>query len=926
MSDIEIIKYDFMGTNEDLEKLSIISNGYNNDLLPISQIPLTYFPIYNNMYINKLLNLTRRIPKLENINIITNKSSVESISTPEHIYIKFTSTDETIFEVKENIENVTIFIVNGGSLTTAGDNRQKTDYHLLKGKYKVKVGEGQKKNYQLHERNETTFMKIVNPVNENIHTIIFNQPLSATSIKIPSINGIAFITKESNIYYGKQITYNETNTYTTKTSVITDGTFIFRNTGSIYINNVEILDKSEYVNNVTYKIYIDNENKKVYIYKNEDSLTLDIIQNYIKIKYPYFEYNFDDISKVGKDSSVNENHLISLGDRRISINRNNELIFNGNGYLEKGFTNYLYSPDRFSISFWFRASENDFNNITNKSIIFGCSSNPDDFYNFGGWAVIFEQKTIKLLTYNGTTYKITDYVISIENHSILYHIVIIFDKINNSNFIKMYKNKVRIKFLDAENYSKISTGKFFIGKSINMENEIGASKLNGSSIKDLRIYRDELTVNDITKIYNYDYVRYDLKEYYSYTNLSTENINDKLKAWYKFDDSNDIGKDSIGGEVNKLSYTQRKYLFIQDRPEPMKLNNVYKIKGVSSLSYGYDGYLSNYFTNSLFSPIIFSISFWFKAIEDNLRYVVDSPYIYMILGCDSMKENAINQKWCISLYLGRICILISNDDNTLADMVASPVIDSTQLMKWNHIVFTINDRKQVNLYVNKAKYSKECPQYNKNERGFFFIGNMPNKGENDAFSSFTIGSTPESFGNRLNNNSFLDDLRIYHHELVEKDVEELYIDRVETQTLENSQTVIDKQENTGSNGKKDIVDGKKGVLIIKYANKTAYNTQIIDSIDKIEGENLKKLNKINEEFDIKIKQIELDNDKPYNRYNIYPLTIIITITWILLIILILKYISYYYSSYYIYVLITIIIIILLISSIWFLYVNNDLVI
>ena len=52
MSDINIYKHYLIGNNEDLTQLSIISYGFNSDLLPIKHLPLSYYPIYNNLHIN----------------------------------------------------------------------------------------------------------------------------------------------------------------------------------------------------------------------------------------------------------------------------------------------------------------------------------------------------------------------------------------------------------------------------------------------------------------------------------------------------------------------------------------------------------------------------------------------------------------------------------------------------------------------------------------------------------------------------------------------------------------------------------------------------------------------------------------------------------------------------------------------------------
>jgi hypothetical protein len=69
----------------------------------------------------------------------------------------------------------------------------------------------------------------------------------------------------------------------------------------------------------------------------------------------------------------------------------------------------------------------------------------------------------------------------------------------------------------------------------------------------------------------------------------------------------------------------------------------------------------------------------------------------------------------------------------------------------------------------------------------------------------------------------------------------------------------------------------------------------------------------------------IDNDKKiYNYYLITPISILISIVWIIFLLFILKYIHYNYHIYYIYIIIFIIICLLIFGSLWFIYVNNQL--
>jgi hypothetical protein len=75
------------------------------------------------------------------------------------------------------------------------------------------------------------------------------------------------------------------------------------------------------------------------------------------------------------------------------------------------------------------------------------------------------------------------------------------------------------------------------------------------------------------------------------------------------------------------------------------------------------------------------------------------------------------------------------------------------------------------------------------------------------------------------------------------------------------------------------------------------------------------------------KNIEYINNEGliYNNFMITPLIIIILFIWIFIFLYILKYIHFHYNIYYIYFMITIIITILIFGSLWFLYVNSQLI-
>jgi len=70
----------------------------------------------------------------------------------------------------------------------------------------------------------------------------------------------------------------------------------------------------------------------------------------------------------------------------------------------------------------------------------------------------------------------------------------------------------------------------------------------------------------------------------------------------------------------------------------------------------------------------------------------------------------------------------------------------------------------------------------------------------------------------------------------------------------------------------------------------------------------------------------MDNNKlSYNKYTILPITLVVLILWIFVIIFFLKYIHYHYNIYYIYFITFVIIVLLIFGSLWFLYVNSELI-
>ena len=103
-----------------------------------------------------------------------------------------------------------------------------------------------------------------------------------------------------------------------------------------------------------------------------------------------------------------------------------------------------------------------------------------------------------------------------------------------------------------------------------------------------------------------------------------------------------------------------------------------------------------------------------------------------------------------------------------------------------------------------------------------------------------------------------------------------------------------------------------------------YKADVLDAITRNFIPDAEKNKKIKEKFENLLK--EMDNNKlSYNRYTIAPVVIVILLVWIFIMMYILKYIHYHYNIYYIYFITTIIIGLLVFGSLWFLYVNSELI-
>lgn len=103
-----------------------------------------------------------------------------------------------------------------------------------------------------------------------------------------------------------------------------------------------------------------------------------------------------------------------------------------------------------------------------------------------------------------------------------------------------------------------------------------------------------------------------------------------------------------------------------------------------------------------------------------------------------------------------------------------------------------------------------------------------------------------------------------------------------------------------------------------------YNSSYGIASDRKANINSQKIIKnIRNEIEVNYKKLENPGNH-YNKYLITPITITIILIWIFVMLFILKYIHYNYNILYIYLVSTIIIFLLIFGSLWFLYVNSQL--
>jgi len=124
--------------------------------------------------------------------------------------------------------------------------------------------------------------------------------------------------------------------------------------------------------------------------------------------------------------------------------------------------------------------------------------------------------------------------------------------------------------------------------------------------------------------------------------------------------------------------------------------------------------------------------------------------------------------------------------------------------------------------------------------------------------------------------------------------------------------------NSGNSGA-----GGSGIIIIRVKKEDLEGGLSRDEMNKLIDKDTRIIKDVKDEFRKKMILID-SNEMPYNKFSIFPLTILILFIWIFIFLFLLKFVHHYFTSIYLYILICIIIFLLLFGSMWFLYSNNDL--
>jgi hypothetical protein len=817
-----------IGNENDLKDTIMIKKSFDFNYIDITNLPFSYYPVYKMTNYNILVNYYEKDIEnsyKNNAIKIANKANNDrifpiKIENRNKYYLVFRE-NGSIFELQEElICKILIVGLTGNNQRIGGGGQVKylESYKLKKGKYQIQISAS--------SNDGTT---------KGITKISYKNSRNEYEIYNGELFGLAGNYDGSS--YAYKTMKNDLTEEGTKYTIVNgakEGAGTYKN-GSVEGVKISIGNFYNEEFGRANSVNINNELIKYYLF------------DYIE---PIIHYKFNNSSKIGENSISDRNHLTPSESSTLTIiSSNRYLEFNGKDNLYVNFTDSTFAPNTdFSISFWFKIGDIDFANTSDNKTIFGCSSTSDGFNS--GWVIYLNNKNIKILFKNDSA--LTNIIECNVNNQNINHILITFSNKTNK-YMNVYMNNIKIHTdVVITNYQSITTGNFFIGKSINIGNSNTTLLSTGSLLRDLRIYHSILYDKEIKHIYNI----------YNFINDITQ-----CTYHYKFNNSSDVGKDSSSNEMNLLNQN----FTINDT---IKHNNISSLILQSAIS---GSYLKRNFTNYMFSPDILTISFWFKIGDIDYTNIVNKS---VIMGCsnNSTFDNSLTSfGWLLYYHNKQIILLTKNRNEDFKTQVSKLDIKDKD---FHLIVITFNTTtNNINIYLDDGTsqfVTLSINSYSKIEEGTFFIGKSINISSSLNLQQFS--------------DSYMNDLRILTNiELKREDVKYIY------NNYYNNGLVI--------------------IEYIGYDNKeNNYKLKNVVETEKIEN-NVK-------EFSVKLKNLENDN-KPYNNFNILPMVIVIIIGWIFVILTILKFISYYYSQIYIYIILYTIITLLFISSIWFLFVNNN---
>jgi hypothetical protein len=247
---------------------------------------------------------------------------------------------------------------------------------------------------------------------------------------------------------------------------------------------------------------------------------------------------------------------------------------------------------------------------------------------------------------------------------------------------------------------------------------------------------------------NISSVKYNL----SIANAFTDKTN--MVAWYKFENSTNVGLDSYGGQ--HLTNTGN---VVVDTVDPIKNTGCAKFSGTNYLSRPNDG---------RFAPESFTIAFWCKIANPNVNQAIAS--------CYKEDEDGKNQDgWMLNVVNKGIRLYIYRVGNNYGDNLLVSTTNVDLDTNWNYVVVTFDWDQPTSISSVKTYFNGKTTQsYTPDDTMY---GNLAHTG-----STFYIGKIGQfNAGNSLSlNNAYLgagsliDDFRFYNRALTATEIAGLY--------------------------------------------------------------------------------------------------------------------------------------------------------